>query len=45
MSEGLHEEHGHDRLPNGDELAARLFTLVMTGVCLVILGMIVFGDY
>jgi len=38
-------DHVEPALPSGEELALKLFTLVMTGLVAVILLMIVLGDW
>ncbi len=39
------ERHSSDDLPTGEELATRLFSLIMLGVCAVILLMAAFGGW
>ena len=39
------DEHIEPTPPTGEELALRVFTVTMTGVCGAILLMIVMGDY
>jgi hypothetical protein len=39
------DQHPSDPQPTGEELAVRLFSLVMFGVCAVILLMVAFGDW
>ena len=39
------EEHEEPVNPTGEELATRLFSLVMLGVCATILMMIIMGDW
>jgi hypothetical protein len=39
------DQHESVRQPTGEEFATRLFSIVMLGVCAVILLMVVFGDW
>ena len=47
MAQSIHDSNEQESAgnPTGEQLAARLFSLVMFGVCATILGMIVMGDW
>ena len=47
MAQSIHERDEHDSSenPTGEELATRLFSLVMFGVCATILLMIIMGGW
>jgi hypothetical protein len=47
MAQSVHDSHRNDpdTPPTGEELATRLFALVMFGVCATILGMIVMSGW
>jgi len=46
MAQSVHDSHDHpsETPPTGEELATRLFALVMFGVCATILLMIVMAE-